>query len=1135
MSTFVKKVASVVLSSAVVLTAIGSTAGVSADYTNVEAANLLGDKEIIVDQSTNPAAYELWNTLLKQEGIKVMEKLSGRSIPTSCTSSSFADVAVQDWVCKYTEDALAAGFIAANDNFGPEGLLTKGQGLKLVMQARGIEKTAGMTPWEAGYVDAAVKAGIASDFSDYSTPVDRGTFFVWAAEAIAPSEDEDDDLLSGLLDGLDDVVVETPVVETPVVETPVVETPVVSSGDMLTVSLNPETPSNGLAQHSTARIPLLVFDVKAGSQDVTLNEATFEFIGLGDYADLDDVSIYNSIGEKVSKTKSFSEITREISFDRDIVVEAGSTMTLTVAGMLNTGGSDNATYGIKLVDIQASSDVEGEDLVGALLVPATFSNTPSIEISEDKASGDVIIGENQKLAWFDIEEKNDNGDVIINTITIHLAGSVDEDDVTDLALSIEGTEVASNLMVNGDDEIVALVNYTLASDDKVTVELTGTIVGSVGDSIDFVFEGADDIYATAANTGMPVAVSNADITTEDIASLNTIEGAEINISFDKSDVDEANPDSEDVLIGTLMITASSDDYEITKLEVAVTGSAAGIAIDDLELGGSSYDSVTGNVYTFEDIVLSAGEEIALELTMDLNEETDPTTLNGNDLVFNVTVEEIEDDTNDVTYVHGATTNPTSDILSTTALSTQSIDIESAGITFTAVQVNERELVLGNGIETVIYKGKISVSDSETVTIQDLNFNAATANSLSGEDIDDVIDTATLNIGGQTFGADIESDSVDFTNINAVIAAGADNIEVLVTAVLKDNDSITGAGNVLALQVETATMELEDSNGDDLVAANVTTTNINTANKLAETKLLDRGIFLVKVVTNGELEDDIEETVLAGSSAVALAEVEIQAEYEAIDVDALTFTVAGDFSDSLLNVNLVAADGTVIASDAVVNLNGTTTEILFEDFTVAESDDEIDAVLVADLRAYDTTGDETQGQLGNIIVMVSAPASADLEGDASNDPITSITTVAGPGDTVSVVPALVTASIVDTLGTDDKYTTLEFTVDKGDNDFDNDDVVITAVEIETAVTPTWVTVRNSDSDTIATAQTTTTLTIANANGDAEITSGDTFEFKVEDDDSELRIVPNGISYSLDGGTYTTNNDTVMNLGEYNESN
>ena len=1051
MSTFVKKVASVVLSSAVVLTAVGSTAGVSADYTNVEAANILSSNGVIVDQSTNPAAYGLGNTLLKQEGVKVMSKLSGRAIPASCDSSSFADVATSDWVCKYTEDSLAAGFIAANTNFGPEGLLTKGQALKMVMQGRNIEKTAGMSPWQAGYVDAAVEAGIANYFADYSTPVDRGTFFVWAAEAIAPSEDAEDDLLSGLLDGLGDVV-ETPAADEAPTVAPV-QTPVVSSDDMLTVSLNPETPSTGLAQADTARIPLLVFDVKAGSQDVTLNEATFEFVGLGDYNLLEDVSIYNAIGEKVSKTKSFSEITREISFDRDIVVEAGKTMTLTVAGKLATDGDDNATYGIKLVDLQASSDVEGEDLVGALLVSAVFSNVPSLEITDDTATGDVVIGENQKLAGFDIEERNDNGDVVINTITIHLDGSVDEDDVTDLALSIEGTEVASNLMVNGDDEIVALVNYTLASDDKVSVELTGTVVGSVGDSIKFVFEGADDIYATAANTGMPVAISNADITTEEISDLNNIEGAEINIAFDTSDVDEANPDSEDVLIGTLRMTATSDDYEITSLEVKVTGTTVD-AIDDLELGGSSYDSVEGNVYTFEDIVLSAGEELSLELTMDLNEETEPATLNGETLIFDVTVVEIEDDTNDVTYVDGDASFPTSDILSTTALSTQSIDIESAGITFTAVQVNERELVLGNGIETVIYKGKISVSDSETVTIQDFNLVASANNSLSGEDLDDVIDNATLNIGGQTFGADVEADSVDFTNINAVIAAGADNIEVLVTAVLKDNDSITGAGNILALEVDTTTMELEDSNGDDLVAANITTTNINTSSKLAETSLLDRGTFLVKVVTNGELEDDIEETVLAGSSAVALAEVEIQAEYEAIDVDALTFTVAGDFSDSLLNVHLIAADGTVIASDAVVNLNGGNTEILFEDFTVAESDDEMDAVLVADLRAYDTTGDETQGQLGDIVVMVAAPLSADLEGDASNDPITTITSNAGTaGDTVSVVPALVTASIVDTLGTDDKYATVEFTVDKGDNDFDSDDIVITTVEIETAVAPT----------------------------------------------------------------------------------
>ncbi len=1157
MSTFAKKVTSAVLAWAVVLTAVSTTAGVSAAYDNLSAANKLSNLGIIVDQSTNPSAYRLADTIQRKEVLKIMMKLSGKDVSQGACTSPYSDISNSDWACKYAVAAQNAGFIAANTNYRPNDKVSKIEALKMVMKARGIEKGSN-ADWRAAYVEAASAKGIATSFMDYNTSAERGGVFVWAAEAIAPSMDDatdtgsddlglgdlfaelglDEDTATDDTDTTDDTTTDTDTTDTTTDTGTTDDTS--TTGGSLTVSLNPETPSDGLAQHSTARIPLLVFDVKAGSEDVTLNKATLEFIGLGDYNKLEDVSVYNSIGEKVSKTKSFSEMTREISFDRDVVVEAGKTMTLTIAGKLATGWSDNATYGIKLIDLETSATVEGEDLVGALLVPATFSNVPSIKVTEDKATGDVTIGENMKLAGVEIEETADNGDVLVNTITFHLTGQVDSDDVTDLAVLIDGTEVVANLMVNSDEEIVAAVNYTLASDDKVSVELKGTVIGSVGDSIDFRFEWNDDVYATSVNTGMPVAISNT-ISTEDIASLNNIEGSEINVTFDKSDVDEAKPDADEVSIGTLKMTATSDDYEVTKLEVKVTGTARA-GIDDLELGGSSYDSVVTNAtdvtYTFEDITLTEGEEIALELTMDVNDDN---TLNGKGMNFSLTFKEIEDDTNDITYTSaGGVGVNVSDVLSTTALNNQSIDIESAGITISNVQVNERELVLGNGVETVLYKGKISVSDSDAVSIDDIDFKAAAGNthpnSLSGgQGFDDIIANATLNIGGQTFDADIDSNSIDFSNINAVIEAGSDNIEVLVTAVLKDNSNIAN-GDYLAVELDTTALSLEDSDNDDLVAANVTVNNV--ISKIAETKLLDRGTFLVKVVKNGDLKDDIEDTVLAGASAVALAEVEIQAEYEDVDVDTLKFQIAGDFSDSLLNVNLVAADGTVIASDAVVNLVGANTEIVFENFTVSDSDDVIDAKLVADLRAYDTTGDVTKGQLGNIVVMAIAPLAADLEGDASNDPITTITHNAGTaGDSISVVPALVTVAIDNTLGNNDKYAALTFTIDKGNNEFDNDNISITKIALETAIAAPGLIVRNEDNVTVANNDTTAMVMLDDATAtDYEISTGDKFEFKVATTtaNAELRILPNGISYTLDGNTYTTNNDDVLNLGEYDNN-
>jgi hypothetical protein len=91
-----------------------------------------------------------------------------------------------------------------------------------------------------------------------------------------------------------------------------------------------------------------------------------------------------------------------------------------------------------------------------------------------------------------------------------------------------------------------------------------------------------------------------------------------------------------------------------------------------------------------------------------------------------------------------------DILSSNSFD-KTVSIESASFTLTNTEVNERNLVLGNGVETVVYKGKISVGDSDTVTLKDIDFDYGYGHSLSGKaTLKNIIDNATLNIGGITF-------------------------------------------------------------------------------------------------------------------------------------------------------------------------------------------------------------------------------------------------------------------------------------------------------------------------------------------------------------------------------------------------
>ena len=1138
MSTFAKKVTSAVLTSAIVLTTAGSTAGVSAALMNdVDAANALAAAMVIEDKSSNPSAYRLNDTIQRKEALKVMIKLSDKVASEGSCTSPFADIADSDWACKYAVAALDAGFIAANDNFRPDDKVSKIEALKMVMQARGIAKDANTEDWRAAYVKAGVEAGVAETFSDYDTSSTRGVMFTWAAEAINQVEEDVDFDLGSLL-GDDIMADDTTDEEATTDET--TDTITVSGDDELVVSLNPETPADGLAQADTDRTTLLVFDVKAGSEDVTLKNLTLNFIGLGDYRNLDNVALYNSIGEKVSKTKNFTEVEREISFDNDVVVEAGTTMTLTIAGKITSDGTENATYGVKLVDIEASSDVEGEDLVGALLVPAVFSTVAKLEISDDTANQDVVIGEEVKLAGFSIEEKNDNEDVIIKTITLEQTGSVDADDFGELSLYIEGEKVASDLTLNSDDELVVPLDYELAADTEIDVEVRGVLKSGVGETIEFTLP-TDGIYAIGKTSNMVTAVEA--FTTNDsvdIAEAKTIEGSEINVSFDRSDIDEAAPAAEEVKVGTLNIASTGGEYTLEEITVEVESlSNSGVLeiLDKIELDGKEEDEVVSDndqdktvTFKWTDITLNANDSLSYDLTFDVLEEAKK----DEQLKFEVKITEVHDEEDDVDY----TTSNMDEVLSATTYNTKTIDIDTASMKLVKTTVVDRELVLANGVETVLFKGKLSTGDAGSVEIKDIKFDRAGVSTYTW-DLDDIIESATLNIGGQTFDADIDADSIDFTD-NVVIAANSDDIVVLLTAVLKDKDGATGT---IAIKVAEATLKdsenntvLESTNdngdkiNDDVVTGEISTT----------TTLRDKGTMLVKVIQNGDNEDAFEDVVLAGTDSVVLAEVELQAEYEDIKIKNLQFATTGSgFAEAYSNVRIEDGEGNVLVDEGDVSASGSQTIITFdEDQVLANTTNSIDAILVADVSTYSTEGDEDAGYVGTgSIFALYNTGSFDFEGKESGDDITDITdSGTATGEELAIVPALVSIAVTDRLGTDDKYAKIRFTIDKGNNHFDDDDVIVNSIEIETAVSGSGVIVRNDDNVTVVNGDTDTILNLDDATeADYKLNNDDEFEFKVSEDNAEIRIVKKGITYTLDGSEYNTNNDSILDLGEYNESN
>jgi len=169
------------IASALIVSLLSLTYSVQAyTDTDVDAANFIASKGIINNNVNNVPAYMLGNHITRREMLKVMMNLSEKSFPDTCTGK-FQDMRSTDWGCKYAEAALANGFIAANQNFRPDDLVTQIEALKMVMQAKGITQ-ATTTDWRVGYVQTAQEQKIISEsYIEYNFPALRSWIFTTSA------------------------------------------------------------------------------------------------------------------------------------------------------------------------------------------------------------------------------------------------------------------------------------------------------------------------------------------------------------------------------------------------------------------------------------------------------------------------------------------------------------------------------------------------------------------------------------------------------------------------------------------------------------------------------------------------------------------------------------------------------------------------------------------------------------------------------------------------------------------------------------------------------------------------------------------------------------------------------------------
>jgi len=143
---------------------------------NIESANFLAGKWIINDNTFTPSWYNLDTNITRREMLKILMNLSKKEVIDRCLWA-FQDIKLDDWGCKYAEAAVKEWFIAKNENFRPDDLVTQIEALKMIMQWKNIERN-NSEDWREWYKTKAEALGIIDDtYLDYNKSALRWWIF----------------------------------------------------------------------------------------------------------------------------------------------------------------------------------------------------------------------------------------------------------------------------------------------------------------------------------------------------------------------------------------------------------------------------------------------------------------------------------------------------------------------------------------------------------------------------------------------------------------------------------------------------------------------------------------------------------------------------------------------------------------------------------------------------------------------------------------------------------------------------------------------------------------------------------------------------------------------------------------------
>jgi S-layer homology domain len=1077
MSNLFKKVTSAVAGLAIVFSIVSPIAGVNAAYSSsLEAANKLASINVVKDNSANPADYRLGDTITRREVMKVAINLASCQSVALNTSyaGKFSDVPASDWAWKYAETAVDKGFVAANATFNPGRNVTKGEGLKMIMNVTKIDKASGGANFWADYVSAGVSAGIVDSFSDYDTIATRGWIFKVAANAIEsgscmPATDTGTgDLLDGLLDGVD---TGTGTTSTGTTDT----TPVTTNGGTVTVALSADTPAAATVPGAVKGLPVAAYDITAGAEDVTVTSLTLRRTGISDKDTLTALAAFTKDG-RVSKGKNDdqnNDTEAQLTLTNGLVIKAGETKTIWVVADINpVSFSLRDEFAIELVEVTASANVTTEGSLVANTIRIGSVDAATLLVKRGATVSNPKLGaEGADIFKFDVKGAG-NTDIILHSITVRADSSNAADDFANLTLSHGTTKVATLKAMNGKYATFDLgaAGMTIGQNKTEKFSVKADIVAGAADVIKFYVDKQLDVMATDTKFGYGANIDITDVDNtgspvNDLLSSLTIQAGEVALVAVQPTATKIKENKKDVVLGQVKVTnVAGKNLELQKfgVKVALTAIGAGSFVDDGSGGGTAGDNIQNGTegalkldQTFENFKL-VNEDTGASYTLDqatansaISAFQDPDlniTLPQGTVTFTIkadTKNNIGNFNNSriaLSLATGTTTanggfyvqetindKPVTD-LSPSSLSWNTVEGTESSGTLSLTPLANITKVRGS-IDTVALQFEVKADDSSALTMDQAQIALRTTQANAAATNLDISQVALYkgsvsdaNLVKKVSGSNLGAGVATFDGFNVDIAAGARQTFVVTVNIVDGTDPVTHIG--IQSQVNALSLRDEDNN-----TVNITPSSTAYASNRTIT-VKDTGKLTATPDANNTDNVDVK-TILGGTTKTVFS-IDVQAQNETVDVDQVTFDVNADLSKAVVNASLYLGD-TLIATNA--NSDITATQIKFIDLSTLQiptSTSELKLALNTATIGFEKVGITTPTAKVTQVTFIKAKG-VDSGKDLANADLpsgTGVVAIAGANSIAfAIVPAVVTPSVVTSFGTS---ADIKFTVDAGNN-------------------------------------------------------------------------------------------------------